>query len=157
MRHAKSSWDDPDLPDVERPLNPRGRRDAPRMGKFLSKQALVPDQIVTSSAVRARSTAEMVADECDCTDCLTLADHLYHASVDEWNETIAAFPSEWNRVLCVGHNPGLEDFLVTLTGQYLRMPTAAIAHLTCDVAQWDEFVRSSDIVVHDVWRPKELK
>ena len=157
MRHAKSSLDDPLLTDTERPLNPRGKRDAPRMGKFLRERGIVPDHVVTSGAVRARCTAEMVAAECNLAERVTVIPELYHADVSEWNQTLVAFPSDWNCVLCVGHNPGIEEFIGSLTHQYVRMPTSAIAHITCNVARWDELVPSADITIHEVWRPKELK
>ena len=157
MRHAKSSWDDPQLSDVERPLNPRGERDAPRMGRFLVEVGLVPDQIITSGAVRARRTSEMVAEACDLCEQVTVTHDLYHADLSEWQATLGNLCSDWNCVLCVGHNPGIEEFIGILTSQYVRMPTAAIAHLTCDVPDWDQFAHSADAMLHDVWRPKELK
>ena len=88
MRHAKSSWDDPTLQDFDRPLNPRGLRDAPRMGQFLKQNAITPDQIVTSTAVRAQTTAKMVAAECKVTDRVTAISDLYHAGIDDWQEMV---------------------------------------------------------------------
>ncbi len=156
MRHAKSSWDDPRQADVDRPLNARGERDAPRMGRFLVEAGFAPDQIVTSGAVRARTTSMMVAEACDLGEQVTVTHDLYHADVSEWQATLGGLRSDWNCVLCVGHNPGIEEFIGILTSQYVRMPTAAIAHLTCDVPQWDQFAVTTDAVLHDVWHPKEL-
>jgi phosphohistidine phosphatase len=64
MRHAKSSWKDPDLPDHDRPLNKRGKHDAPSMGKLLKDEDLIPDLIISSTAARAKKTAELVAKAC---------------------------------------------------------------------------------------------
>ncbi|MGD9857059.1 MAG: histidine phosphatase family protein [Planctomycetaceae bacterium] len=157
MRHAKSSWDDPDLTDIQRPLNARGRDDAPRMGRFLRDRGLIPDHVLTSSAVRARATGESVADACQVSEKVTVTESLYQADVCAWQAVIVAFPADWNCVLCVGHNPEIEELIGTLTNRYVRMPTAAIARLTCDVPRWEEFVNSDDVSIQDVWRPKDLK
>lgn len=157
MRHAKSSWDDPDLTDAQRPLNDRGERDAPRMGRYLCDHGPIPDRVLTSPAVRARTTAMHVAEACRIPDRLTVMDALYQADPEDWRTTIAALPAAWNCVLCVGHNPELEEFIGVLTSRYVRMPTAAIARLTCDAPDWQAFVESDQVIVEDVWRPKEIK
>jgi phosphohistidine phosphatase len=156
MRHAKSSWDDPQLDDHDRPLNPRGQRDAPRMGSWLHRQAFAPDRIVTSTALRARTTAEIVARQCGVEQRITTTPDLYHASADDWRDTIQQLPATDQHVLCVGHNPGLEDFLAASVGRFVRMPTAAIAHLTFDVGQWQDVVGADDATLVDVWSPKGL-
>ena len=156
MRHAKSSWDDPTLQDFDRPLNPRGHRDAPRMGQFLKENAMTPDHVVTSTAVRAQTTADFVAAQCSVSDRVTPVSDLYHANVDDWQETIQALSPDWDCVLCVGHNPGIEEFIGTITSQYIRMPTAAIAHLSCEVDDWGTFAHGASVELHQVWRPKDL-
>nr|NIL98123.1 hypothetical protein [Planctomycetales bacterium]NIP70269.1 hypothetical protein [Planctomycetales bacterium] len=83
LRHAKSSWDDSALDDHDRPLNKRGKRDAPRMGQLLVQQDLVPDCILTSTARRARKTAEAVAKACGGVVPLTEMPELYHATAEE--------------------------------------------------------------------------
>lgn len=156
MRHAKSSWDDPRLDDHDRPLNPRGERDAPRMGVLLRDEGLLPDRIVCSTALRARTTAQMVAQECQIEDCVTATADLYHAAADEWCRTIRQLPEYETTILCVGHNPGLEDFLAGTTGQHVVMPTAAIAHLSYGDLEWDEVDGHSDATLMALWRPKDL-
>ncbi|MCA9078140.1 MAG: histidine phosphatase family protein [Planctomycetaceae bacterium] len=156
MRHAKSSWDDPSVQDFDRPLNPRGNRDAPRMGQFLLQQDMSPDRVVTSTAVRAQATARFVAAECQLEHHITVVSDLYHAGVDDWQETVQSLSPEWNCVLCIGHNPGLEEFIGTLSSQYVRMPTAAIAHLTSRVDDWGDFADGTGVELQQVWRPKEL-
>ncbi len=156
MRHAKSSWDDPTLQDFDRPLNPRGRRDAPRMGQFLKENAMTPDRVVTSTAVRAQATAKIVAAECSLGDRVTAVTDLYHAGIDDWQEMVQALAPDWDCVLCVGHNPGIEEYIGTITSQYIRMPTAAIAHLSCEVEDWETFADGVSVELHQVWRPKDL-
>lgn len=164
MRHAKSSWKDASLADHDRPLNKRGQRDAPRMGALLCAEGLVPGHIIASSARRARATAEQIAEVTEC-DHVEIDSGLYHASVMTWLETLERLPS-CSPVLCVGHNPGLEHLLEILTGEWHRMPTAAIAVIDVDEEDWREFVERvghEDARSHSppchlrcVYRPKEL-
>ena len=164
MRHAKSSWKDASLADHDRPLNKRGQRDAPRMGTLLSDERLNPACIVSSSATRALSTAEIIARSTNC-DRLDLDSALYHASVMTWLETLERLPS-CSPVLCVGHNPGLEHLLEILAGEWHRMPTAAIAVIDVDGEEWSDFVervRRDEMTSHappcllrHIYRPKEL-
>lgn len=156
MRHAKSSWDDPDLADHDRPLNKRGLRDAPRMGALLQREGLVPDSIVSSTALRALRTARLVARACRFDKPLTATADLYHASENDWREQIRQLPDEDALVLCVGHNPGLEDFLAGWVGQYVRMPTAAIARLTFEEDDWNDIASHSSATLADVWRPRDV-
>lgn len=157
MRHAKSSWDDPRLDDHDRPLNKRGLRDAPRMGTFLRHQDLVPDRIVTSSAVRAVATAELVGQSCGFDDPLTVTDELYHAAAEDWRQQIRQLPDGKALVLCVGHNPGLEDVLAGWVGHYVRMPTAAIARLDFDDPTWSDVADRSSATLADLWHPRDIE
>lgn len=156
MRHAKSSWKDPSLDDHDRPLNGRGNRDAPRMGRLLEEAKLIPDCILTSTARRARRTAELVAEQLPVHVTVSATDDLYHASADEWSRQIQNLPRTASTVLCIGHNPGLEDFLASATNRYVAMPTAAIAHLVVKVNQWSEVRGSGDAELLTVWRLKDL-
>lgn len=156
MRHAKSSWDDPDLGDHDRPLNKRGQRDAPRMGTLLQNEGLVPDRIIASSALRARQTAELLAPACGFSACVDVTPELYHADEQDWSEQIRQIPGETTTALCIGHNPGLEDFLATAVGQYIRMPTAAIAQLSVRSNGWQTFDPHHDTTLVTVWRPKDI-
>jgi phosphohistidine phosphatase len=154
MRHAKSSWDNPAQEDHERPLNKRGRRDAPRMGCWLREQSLEPELIVVSSARRAQQTAELLAPECGSAVIQT-EPLLYHASQHAWEQVVRALPDSASRILCVGHNPGIEEFLHSLTQQGVSMPTAAIAWVELQIQSWSQFAVDG-AKLRDVWRPKEL-
>jgi phosphohistidine phosphatase len=155
MRHAKSSWDNPAQNDHDRPLNKRGRRDAPRMGLWLRERSLVPDLIVSSSARRAIETTELLAPECGALAVET-EPPLYHASPETWTHVIRSLPDSASRVLCIGHNPGIEEFLRLLTGDDVSMPTAAIAWLELPIDAWRRFDARSSASLRQVWRPKEL-
>lgn len=156
LRHAKSSWDNLYLSDFERPLNKRGKYDAPRMGKLLRREELVPDIIISSSAKRAMATAESVALSCDYENEITFTRDLYHADPDSYIEALITVDDSVNCVMVVGHNPGIEDMVEQLSGEWERMPTAALAQIQLPVNKWSDLTSDAlgDLVA--VWRPKEL-
>lgn len=142
VRHAKSSWDDPDLSDFERPLNARGKRDAPRMGKRLKEKDLTPDCVISSPARRAHSTAKRI--------CAVLAfdknkikteRKLYHASEETILSIVQGIKSSFDTVLIFGHNPGLTDFVNEIlneeSGIFIdNIPTCGVVALTFNVDNW---------------------
>jgi phosphohistidine phosphatase len=156
LRHAKSSWDDPGLDDHDRPLNNRGRRDAPRMGDLLKAEQLVPECIVSSSARRARKTATIVAERCGFEGEIQLSDELYHAAPAEYFRLLSQLPTECRSVLVVGHNPGFEEFLSRLAGAHHSLPTAALAQVEVEIDDWRDFRPGTAARLVNLWRPKEL-
>ena len=137
IRHAKSSWDDATLADKDRPLNDRGRRDAPKMGERLAKREVKPDLILSSPAVRALSTAEIIAEKLDCrrTD-IVVTERLYAADVDDLLDVIHHLGDEVECVMLFGHNPELTELAHRLSGEIARMPTCAVAEFTFDAKSW---------------------
>ncbi len=139
LRHAKSSWKDTSLTDKERPLNKRGKRDAPMMGKRLSNMGVRPSLIVSSPAVRAWTTAKIVADEISYPrEFLQRDERLYLASV----RSLMAVPADqdpgFNSIMLVGHNPGLTDFANMLVpGLTPNVPTTGIVAVDIDADDWD--------------------
>lgn len=157
LRHAKSSWKEKGLSDHDRPLNKRGKRDAPVMGKLLKDNDLVPDLIISSTARRARLTAEMVADNCDYDpDFIQFESHLYLAAPETYTQTIKAVPEGVHTLMLVGHNPGIEQFLSQIIDYEEVMPTAALAVLQLTISKWSSFSTRSDAQLKYFWRPKEL-
>ncbi len=156
LRHAKSSWSDPTLTDHDRPLNGRGKRDAPRMGKLLKDEQLTPDLIVSSTAKRARKTASKVAGGCGYRGEVELTDSFYHGHPRQYIEHLKQVSDENDLVMVVGHNPGLESLLDFLTGCGERMPTAALAHIQFDISSWKELADSPTGSLVNLWLPKEL-
>lgn len=138
MRHAKSSWEEEGLRDRERPLNKRGRRDAPAMGVLLRERNFRVDCIISSPAVRALSTAEAVAEELQYgKDGIEQDARLYGASSAQMLMVIHSWESRWNTVLMVGHNPGLTHLVNQLTGMGVEnVPTAGIVTIRYAVEQW---------------------
>jgi phosphohistidine phosphatase len=156
LRHAKSSWADSSLDDWQRPLNDRGRRDAPRVGELIRDQSLVPDLIITSDAVRARTTAEVVARSAGYTRELMVEPSLYHAAPADMIAVLNHMPDDARRVMIVGHNPGLENLVGQLTGEHHGLPTAALVHLEVPIDRWSELDLTGSATVVDAWQPKDL-
>jgi len=157
LRHAKSSWANPDQDDHDRPLNKRGLGDAPRAGEWLAGQDLLPDRIYASSALRAQTTAELAADACAIRDRVTVEPRLYLAEPEDYFAVIAALPPELNRVMLVAHNPGIEDFQAMLTGQNMAMPTAALAHVELPILQWADLTPGLRGSLAAFWLPKDAR
>ena len=156
MRHAKSSWKHPGLSDYERPLNRRGKRDAPRMGEHLRQKALVPDRILTSSAKRARKTARKVAKASRYTGKVKKLETFYDSVPGVYYETLQGLPDQYQRVLVVGHNPTMEQLVNYLTGRVKRMPTAAIAHIELPIERWEVLDLNTHGTLVNLWTPKTL-
>ena len=156
LRHAKSSWNDPALDDHERPLNKRGRRDAPRMGELVREYGLIPDVIISSDAVRARLTAEAVAEAARCTGEILLDPRLYLACPADILSLLTTVRENAGTVMIVGHNPGLESLVEQLTGERQDLPTAALAQIDLPIDQWRDLQRSTRGTLVCLWRPEEL-
>jgi len=143
LRHAKSSWDDPTLSDFERPLNERGRRDAPMMGEHLAEMGIKPDLIVASPAKRAKKTAKIVAGKLGYdTEKIRWEESIYEASPQALLYLVCALPDDAKRVMLVGHNPGF-TMLANMLGDVAidNIPTAGVVGIAFDAKSWDEACR----------------
>ena len=131
MRHAKSDWQDDSLVDIERPLSSRGKKNALKMAKWLNSQQIQPDLILVSPAVRAQQTLKRICNECSASS--VTIENLYLAEIDDLLNILSDSPQA-ERVMIIGHNPGLENLLKYLVHQEenqapLLFPTCALAHL----------------------------
>ncbi len=156
MRHAKSSWDNSELADFDRPLNSRGRQDAPRIGQLLAREDLTPDLIVTSAARRAATTAELVALAAGYDGDIHYTRDLYLADADTYLELARAPAGDVGRLLLVGHNPDMAELVSQLAGRDEHMPTAALAHFRLAIDVWSELSDETTAELVALWRPKEL-
>ena len=157
MRHAKSSWRNTRLSDHDRPLNKRGKRDAPRMAAWLDARDLLPERILSSTAERAHDTAlRLVAESALDPAVIERAPDLYHAGPEDYVRRLRRQPDDVERILVVGHNPGLEMWVEDLSGRWERMPTAAVAYLELPIDTWADLSEETEGRLHAVWRPKEL-
>jgi len=164
LRHAKSSWDDPSLIDQDRPLARRGRKDAPRMGKFLRRAGLIPDAVLCSSARRARDTWSLVAEKLDQAPEPAIEEGLLMAAPRRLLARLRRLDDAFETVLMVGHNPGLEALAAGLAGSgktgllatlKTKFPTATVAVIDLPVDHWKDvafgmgelvaFVRPGDL------------
>ena len=127
LRHAKSDW--PDVPDRDRPLAKRGRRDAPVIGRWLRDHGYLPEAVVCSAARRTRQTWELVAPALGGSPSVTFEPRAYAASALTLLYLVRELPAGYRAALLVGHNPGIEELASSLAGngEHLRFPTAAVA------------------------------
>ena len=157
MRHAKSSWAETDLADFDRPLNDRGRRDAPFMGTVMRENGYAPEIILSSPAVRARETARLVKEGGNLAGEIFFDDRIYEASPQTLKQVVSEIDDKNASAMLVGHNPGIEGFIRLLTGTLEPMPTAALAIIQLTPASWRDVATNSGRLVK-VIRPKdELK
>ncbi len=168
LRHAKSSWADPRIGDADRPLNARGRAAAPCIAAWMAKNGIIPDAILCSTAARAKETLALVLPALKPRPKLTYRDDLYLAQADAILAMLRAMPDAGKHVLVIGHNPGLEELAVRLTGsgdkaarQRLseKFPTAALAVIRFEATSWSKIALRRGKLLHYVtprWLDREL-
>ena len=157
LRHAKSSWDFADLSDHDRPLNNRGKRDAPMMGRKILKEGLVPNLIISSSAVRAHSTAKKVAKACRYEDEILIEPTLYGSGHSDYLNVLINQEDRHDIIMLVGHNPISEQLVEVLTGEIVTMPTCAVACISLPITSWKQIISKTKGELLNLWLPKELK
>lgn len=156
LRHAKSSWSDSSLSDHERPLNNRGQEAAPRMGQLIREMDLIPDLILSSTAVRARTTAALIAENSGYAGPIELKKNLYEANAERLVQEIAKTDDDHARVMVVAHNPGMDELLACLTRVDEHMPTASLAQISLPLDNWYDLGISTKGKLVQLWRPREL-
>lgn len=155
MRHAKSSWDNPDISDFDRPLNQRGLQAAPFMGNQIYKNNLIPNLIVSSPAKRAKQTAILVRESAGVETKISFEDKIYEASPTTLLYLVSEFSDKYESVLLVGHNPGIEGFIRILTSEVHQMPTAAVAQISLNLEKWSDIsINCGQLEL--LMRPKDL-
>jgi phosphohistidine phosphatase len=148
VRHAKSSWKQSHLPDHQRPLNKRGERDAPMMGERLAERGVEVDRILSSPAVRALTTAEVIAEKLGYPhDEIIVDEMLYHAGVNDLLEVIQGLDDDWGCVMCFGHNPGLTAFVNWIAPYHhiVNVPTCGVVELEFDTDTWADAGRARSV------------
>ena len=156
LRHAKSSHEDGSLKDIDRPLNERGIADAKLIGGLIRKKRIQPELILASAAERVRQTADLVLKAARLNVEVTFDKRIYEASDRVLFKIIREIDDSSNAVMLIGHNPGLEDLLEELTGEAIRLPTAAVAVVELTVEQWTKVRAGAGNLKFRV-TPKELK
>lgn len=145
VRHAKSSWKDASLPDRDRPLNSRGKRDAPKMGRWLADLVGTPDLIVSSPATRAMATARVIAVAVGYPgDGIQEDERIYEAGPAEILEAIRGLDDRHDRVFLIGHNPGFTDLVNALTKPSIdNVPTCGVVVLGVATERWADVSRTT--------------
>ena len=156
LRHAKSSWSDLTLADIDRPLNKRGRKAAPRMGKLLQDEGLVPALIISSTAQRCRETVELLTAACDFDGAIIWDPTLYGGGFQAYLNAIRRAPDDADPLMVVGHNPDLEQLVDALTDVDIFLPTAALVRIDPPIDAWSELEATGGYELVDIWRPREL-
>ena len=152
VRHAKSSWKDTTLTDRQRPLNSRGERDAPEMGRRIADHGIRPSLILSSPAVRAWTTAKIIAAAIGYpAEFLQREETLYLASLDDLLDIVTAQDNGFNSLMIVGHNPGLTEFANFLVpGLTDNLPTAGVVSVQIDREDWSLYGQpETELIFYD--------
>ena len=156
LRHAKSSWKDTSVKDFDRPLNQRGLKAAPAIGRLMRKRKLQPELVLSSPAERARQTTQLVLEAAGLKTEVRYDERIYEASAARLFEIVSQIDEEAGMVMMVGHNPGFEELLEALSGEARSLSTAALACIELDIERWSK-VRAGENQLAWLVRPKELK
>jgi phosphohistidine phosphatase len=153
FRHAKASRDDAGVPDHERTLKSSGKKDAKQMGRLLREANLVPTLIVSSTAVRARKTASKAAKQMDYPRAIELSERLYLSTPRDYLEVVHSVQDTEDRVMLVGHNPGISQFLSELTDTATELSTAEVAQIELPIKHWADLAASDAGKLVKLWQP----
>ena len=162
LRHAKSSWSDTELADHDRPVAPRGQRDARRLAKHLRQHGIAPALVLCSSARRSRDTLALIARSLPRTTKILVEDELYAAPAEALLQRLGRIPDVLPSALLIGHNPGLQDLALTLAGHgpgldRLKegLPTCALVAMRISAPTWRELMPGTAEVI-DYVIPRDL-
>ena len=141
VRHAKSDWSDSSLGDFDRPLNERGKRDAPVMAHRLLDKKIKIDAFISSPAKRAKRTATIFAEAFKVEkDDIIFKERLYGAAEEIFYDTVKNAPKKANTIAIFSHNPGITDFANELTGTHIdNIPTSGVFAVKADCDSWEDF------------------
>lgn len=157
IRHAKSDWSDTSLDDFDRPLNNRGLKNAPFMGKLLKEKGVMPDLIISSSANRTFTTAQIFASQLGYLGDILLDKNLYEVSANTIESIVKNVSDNFDTIFLIGHNPGLQMFAETISKfEVDNMPTCAVVEIDFKVDSWKDISRKeSKLISYDY--PKKFK
>lgn len=157
-RHAKSSWSEPGLADKERPLNERGKNDAPLMGNILKNKQEFPDLIISSPAKRALKTAKLIAEKLDYkTKNIEVNKNLYMAGINEFIDVISHINIDHKNVMLFSHNYGITDFANYISNSDIQnIPTCGIVKISFVIKNWQEIQNTKGNLQYFIY-PKMFK
>ncbi len=156
IRHAKSSWKDLNLDDFDRPLNKRGRFDAPLMGEKLKSKNIMPDIVISSSALRTKLTAQTITQKVGYTKDILFSKDLYESSASVIYDKLSNLDDRYKTVFLFGHNTGINEFVEKYVEFYENVPTCGVVEIDFNCASWKEISkRNAKLVSFDY--PKNYK
>lgn len=157
-RHAKSSWSEPGLADKERPLNERGKNDAPLIGNILKNKQEFPDLIISSPAKRALKTAKLIAEKLDYkTKNIEVNKNLYMAGINEFIDVISNINKDHKNVMLFSHNYGITDFANYISNSDIQnIPTCGIVKISFVIKNWQEIQNTKGNLQYFIY-PKMFK
>jgi phosphohistidine phosphatase len=158
IRHGKSSWDDPTITDWERPLKPRGEKDALLIGNKLKKKKILPDKIVSSSAKRAYDIAKIIAECIEYPESeIAITDDIYLAAMDHLIKIVQNLNDDWDHVFLFGHNPYFTEFVNLFgTKKINNLPTTGVYQITFDCKKWKDISKKNGKKTYFL-TPRDLK
>jgi phosphohistidine phosphatase len=154
LRHAKSSWDNPEWSDFDRPLNARGLDAARFVGGLIFERSIQPQLIISSPAKRAKQTAVLVREISETAGELIYDERIYEASPLTLFNLVRELDDRFESIMLVGHNPGFEELVRILTTQAVTMPTAALARVNLEIGTWAD-VETGTNELSFLIRPKD--
>ena len=159
LRHAKSSWKQPELSDLDRPLNKRGLLDAPLIGDLLNRKEVNPSYIISSPSLRTLTTIQLIADKINFPkQKVEITNDLYEASVLEIMNLIKGIHNDYSDVMIVGHNPGLTNLVNYLTDDYIEnIPTCGIVCLQFNLEDWSDIDEETGKIIFFEYPKKHKK
>lgn len=157
LRNAKSSWKDSKLKDRERPITKKGRKAAALMGELIKANELLPQLLLSSSVVRACQTTQQVMTSMEYTGKILYLDHLFMAEADVILDALSLLPDDLERVMVVGHNPGLESLMQILSGRIESIPPGSLAYLCLPIHTWRELKKDTEGELVQLWRAKNIE
>ncbi len=156
LRHAKSDWGTDAQTDHERPLNKRGRRDAPAVAKKIVEKGWLPQWVISSDSTRTCETYERMRDCFEPQPTVLFLKSLYHSGPDELSFALADVPADVSPVMAIGHNPGWQEAVHWLTGEFVSMTTANAVLVSVDANTWPAAMgRAGFWTIEDIIRPKD--
>jgi phosphohistidine phosphatase len=156
IRHSKSSWKDPSKEDYDRPLNKRGKRDAPFMGRLLNNNGLFPDKIVSSGAKRARKTAKIIKEQLVFEKDIEFNDDIYYKDEEDIVSLIKQTSDDVETLYLIGHNPMLNFLAYHFVDFVENIPTTGIVSVEFDVTSWSD-ISPSNATLDRFEYPKKYK
>jgi len=157
IKHAKSKWSEPDISDVERDISKKGKKDVNAIGSYLSLRGVLPDAILSSCALRAARTSDLLAKKIEYRGTISYLEELYLTSPEQIKEIVMAQDDELETIFVVGHNPQLTELVNSLSDERIsKLPSLGVVAIDFDVEEWSELEDTKGQIDFFIY-PKQFK